>query len=555
MNSNKLKTSGGFSSPLSLFAEEWRRQEAIPPETEDLVQRTARHQHPTVQESVVEKLLTTLQVQYLPRWVFRTGAETFIFDFLIEPNLVLECTLTARKGCAESKAWLKDRSTIFERKFKELKHHKPHCFTVIFLEATSCRPEDLREGIPTLQYTDRLITCLEEFEAFLTQWNRAHATEKRRSPQKTLLPHHSPKNRLLEKAPLQLTPVTGFRLRAQFYTPMTKPLGVNVPGSPTSYMVGTAPFLIETSSENKLASLAKEITEETLMRLTVKELRDLLACLHAASGDKLPKSGTKPVLVQRILASPHKTTAVQRFLADKEVTAQRKRERLDVKLFTSLRGALRHAGREILHALRLPYSMPALSEDKLPEGAHRPGECVEAEQECLLCRVFGSLSHPSLFRTYIPPLVNDPEHKLATPQEVNHVFIRTHARNVHRPDGNTLNFNQQYFAGTFVAYLTFLNGLPDPVELGFLLNCLERCDDVGAAKAWGAGKLFLQSYTLEKVERTYQRVWNGNAYQMTPKTTVTPLKAELDQACAAYTQWLAQLLATQRGTEEGAVPA
>ncbi|MFQ5820867.1 MAG: hypothetical protein ACE5I5_12820, partial [Candidatus Heimdallarchaeota archaeon] len=345
------------------------------------------------------------------------------------------------------------------------------------------------------------------------------------------------------------------RLRAQYYTPMTKPLGVNVPGSPTSYMVGSASLVIETSSENKLAILTKEITEETLMRLTVKELRELLACLHAVSDEKLPKSGTKPVLIQRILASPHKATAVQRFLTDKDVTDQRKRERLDVKLFTSLRGALRQAGREILHALHLPYSMPALSEDKLPEGAHRPGDCVELDQECLLCRVFGSLNHASIFRTYIPPLVNDPEHKLATPQEVNHVFIRTHARNVHRPNGSTLNFNQQYFAGTFTLYLQFPAGLPDPVELGFLLNCLEHCDDVGAAKAWGAGKLFLQAYTLEKVERTFERVWNGEAYQMTPKVTVTPLKAELDQALAAYTQWLAQILATQRGTEEGAVPA
>ncbi|MFX0195319.1 MAG: hypothetical protein ACFFCW_04275 [Candidatus Hodarchaeota archaeon] len=119
--------------------------------------------------------------------------------------------------------------------------------------------------------------------------------------------------------------------------------------------------------------------------------------------------------------------------------------------------------------------MPGLSEDPLPEGAHRPGECPDPENECLLCRVFGSLNHASFFRNYTPPLVNDPENKLDIPQEVNHVLIRTHVRNVHRPDGTTLNFNQQYFTGKFVTYLQFPNGCPKSIPLGFLLNCLERC--------------------------------------------------------------------------------
>jgi len=119
--------------------------------------------------------------------------------------------------------------------------------------------------------------------------------------------------------------------------------------------------------------------------------------------------------------------------------------------------------------------------------------------------VFGSLNHASPFKNFTPPLIDDPEHKLKMPQEVNHVLIRTHARNVHRPDGNTLNFNQQYFAGEFVSYLEFSNGLPDPLVLGFLLNCLEWCTEVGAAKAWGAGKLFIHSYALEKVEVRYER--------------------------------------------------
>lgn len=103
------------------------------------------------------------------------------------------------------------------------------------------------------------------------------------------------------------------------------------------------------------------------------------------------------------------------------------------------------------------------------------------------------------------------------------------------------------------SHLQFPAGLLDPIELGFLLHCLERCNDVGAAKAWRADKHFLQANTFEKVEQTYERVWNGEAYLLTPRTTVTPLKAELDQAFAAYTHWLAQIQEPQRGAEEGEV--
>jgi len=127
-------------------------------------------------------------------------------------------------------------------------------------------------------------------------------------------------------------------------------------------------------------------------------------------------------------------------------------------------------------------------------------------------------------KKFTPPLVDDPDHKLDTSQELNHVLIRIHKRNVHRSDGNTLNFNQQYFAGTFVTYLQFSQGLPDPVVLGFLLNCLERCREVGAAKAWGAGQLFLQAYTLERVECAYTREWDGEAFQLTRNEMITPLK-------------------------------
>ena len=81
-------------------------------------------------------------------------------------------------------------------------------------------------------------------------------------------------------------------------------------------------------------------------------------------------------------------------------------------------------GRRSYGNLRLPYSVQALPEDQLPEGAHRPGGCPDPENKCLLCWVFGSLNHASLFKNYTPPLVDDPRHKLEVPQEVNHVLIR-----------------------------------------------------------------------------------------------------------------------------------
>jgi len=91
------------------------------------------------------------------------------------------------------------------------------------------------------------------------------------------------------------------------------------------------------------------------------------------------------------------------------------------------------------------------------------------------------------------------------------------------------------------------------VEQSVPSNCLERCTDVGAAKVWGSGKLVLQSYSLEKVELTYTREWTGQAYQLTPTVTITPLKAELDQALDAYTQWLAEQSAKISEVAEGMV--
>jgi len=151
--------------------------------------------------------------------------------------------------------------------------------------------------------------------------------------------------------------------------------------------------------------------------------------------------------------------------------------------------------------------------------------------------------------------MDDPDHKVELSYEANHVLIRTHARNVNRPDGSTLNFNQQYFAGRFVTYLQFPNGLPDPLELGFLLHCLERCTDVGAAKAWGAGKLFIQSYALQHVEYIYDRIWTGDVYQLIRNERITPLKAELDQALEVIAQWIIQQPGAAPDETLGEVPA
>jgi hypothetical protein len=350
-----------------------------------------------------------------------------------------------------------------------------------------------------------------------------------------------------------MLPQTFYRIRAQYYTPMLKPLGVNVPGSPSSTMLGTAPLYVETMTDNPLAALGNEITEASLEQLSVRALREIIEGIRALSDEPISKSGKKEELIQRILTSPQKDLAVQRFLVDKDVQAHQKQERILLKLFNSLRGGLRAAGVAILRDLNLPYSLQGLPDDKLPDGAHRPGECPDSDDPCLLCQVFGSLNQASLFQNYTPPLVDDADHKLIVPHELNHVFIRMHPRNVHRPDGSTLNFNQQYFAGVFTTYLQFPNGLPDPLALGFLLNCLERCTDVGAAKAWGSGKLVLQSYSLEKVTLTYTREWNGNVYQLAPTVTISPLKTELDQALDTYTQWLADQSTKIREVAEGMV--
>ena len=76
---------------------------------------------------------------------------------------------------------------------------------------------------------------------------------------------------------------THYRIRATYYTPMLKPLGVNVPGSPTSTMPGTAPLMVEITSKNPLTALAQEITEGTLKPLTVPVLRELVDGIRAVS--------------------------------------------------------------------------------------------------------------------------------------------------------------------------------------------------------------------------------------------------------------------------------
>ncbi|NIO12264.1 MAG: hypothetical protein GTO40_31295 [Deltaproteobacteria bacterium] len=55
---------------------------------------------------------------------------------------------------------------------------------------------------------------------------------------------------------------------------------------------------------------------------------------------------------------------------------------------------------------------------------------------------------------------------------------------------------------------------------------------------------------MEKVELTYTREWDGEAFQLVRKETVTPLKAELEHAFEAYEQWLAQMVTKPRESSE-----
>jgi len=65
----------------------------------------------------------------------------------------------------------------------------------------------------------------------------------------------------------------------------------------------------------------------------------------------------------------------------------------------------------------------------------------------------------------------------------------------------------------------------------------------------------LQTYSLEKLKLTNLREWTGQAYQLTPTITVSPLKAELDQALDTYTQWLVEQTARISEVAEGMVEA
>ena len=148
-----------YQQPLDLH--EWDRVELV-----------ARRMHPTVQEHVVGSILNTIDLRYCPQWVWHSTHEPFIFDFLIEPRWVLECSLSQRQ-CARTKHWLKERATIIDRKFKVLKRQLPHLFTAMFLEAPNCPPNALRDYIaPILEYTNKLLTTIDEVEDFAQQWQR-----------------------------------------------------------------------------------------------------------------------------------------------------------------------------------------------------------------------------------------------------------------------------------------------------------------------------------------------------------------------------------------------
>lgn len=164
------------------FSAEYQEHlQELDPAVADRAQLVARRIRPTIQERVVEQIIRDLPLRMIPQWLWRTAHETFIFDFLVEPNLVVECSLTERKGCSDAKHWLKSRAAIIDRRFKELTRRAPHLFTVMFLEAISCPPAQLHAALlPLLEYTDRLITSIDELEAFAQQWQRTQVQPKAR---------------------------------------------------------------------------------------------------------------------------------------------------------------------------------------------------------------------------------------------------------------------------------------------------------------------------------------------------------------------------------------
>ena len=156
---------GLLNGEQNLFEKEITRKQ----DPDNFLYKVMRHRKPTIQEAVVGQILEDLQLRHIPQWVLPIQNSHLVFDFLIEPNMVVECTLTERKSY-EASGWLRDRALVLDRKFKILKSFEFESFTLIFLEATQLDPEKLKPLIQFLDYTDKLVTSINEFETFIREW-------------------------------------------------------------------------------------------------------------------------------------------------------------------------------------------------------------------------------------------------------------------------------------------------------------------------------------------------------------------------------------------------
>jgi len=136
---------------------------------DNFLYRVMRHCKPTIQEAVITQLLDDINLRYIRQWVFPINNSHLVFDFLIEPNLIIESTLTERKSY-EATHWLRNRAFILDKKFKMLKSFEFESFTLIFLESTKQSPKKLKQLIQFLDYTDKLVTSINEFETFIREW-------------------------------------------------------------------------------------------------------------------------------------------------------------------------------------------------------------------------------------------------------------------------------------------------------------------------------------------------------------------------------------------------
>lgn len=139
-------------------------------DSENFLYRTIKNRKPTIQEAVISGILDELQLRYITQWILYISDRHVVFDFLVEPNMAIECTFTDRKPSAVI-GWLQGRALILDKKFKALKDFLKHeAFTLLFLESTGVHPTQLKAAIHDMEYTDKLVTSINEFEGFMREW-------------------------------------------------------------------------------------------------------------------------------------------------------------------------------------------------------------------------------------------------------------------------------------------------------------------------------------------------------------------------------------------------